>query len=85
MTTSATTDQLPLCRALAAEPARHIFAMQLNSLLGILEPAKQQEREYRAFRIAGMLDAYFEAGLLDWEQFQSIGEELDAFVGRPLV
>lgn len=83
MTTPATTiDKLPLGRALAAEPARHIFAMQLNDLLSITEPVRQREM---AFRIAGMLDAYFEADLINWEQFNSIGHELDVFMGRPLV
>lgn len=78
MTTPAITPEaLPLCRALAVDPRRHHFARGVQMLL----KSKSYETKLEAMlRLQGMVDAYFEAGVVQSDQYQPLCSELADFV-----
>lgn len=69
--------KLPLCCALAADPARYLFSSQIGYLL---ESPTSGTTDNDRSALSGMLSAYLEAKIITADQYSAMWHELRAFV-----
>jgi hypothetical protein len=71
---------MPLCNALAADPARFQFA---NKLQRLLHADDYEEKLRLRIRIGGMIAAYMETGIVTMELAEQLDHELNSLVWGP--
>lgn len=71
---------MPLCEALGADPARHIFKLHLARLRAM---ESQVMRTHECIRIHGYLSGLMEAGLLTDDQLDAVSEEIGDYTWGP--
>lgn len=74
------TQPMPACEALAADPARHIFKLHLARLKTM---ESQTLRAHECIRIHGYLSGLMEAGLLTDDQLDAVSGEIGDFTWGP--
>lgn len=71
------TQPMPACEALAADPARYMFKQQLDELV----QADAYDEKYRAaVRLGGYLCALLESDVITIEAHRALNSEIQAFV-----
>ena len=71
------TQPMPACEALAADPARFLFKLHLGQMVS--SPSYQLKRD-EAIRLNGYLSGLLEAELITGSQLEAVHAEIDAFV-----
>jgi len=74
------TQPMPACEALAADPARPLFKLHLARLRAM---ESQVMRTHECIRINGYLSGLLEAGVISGEQIDAVNEEIGGFTWGP--
>jgi len=70
------TQPMPACEALAADPARFLFKLHLGRLVS---SSSYQLKRDEAIRLSGYLSGLLEAQLITDSQLEAVSAEIDAF------
>lgn len=71
------TQLMPACEALAADPARYMFKQQLAELV----EARDYDEKFRMIcRLGGYLSALLETDVITCEEHKALREEMQEFV-----